>query len=70
MFYHICKAIEREQLATPDEPVVPISDADVYVKTRKRYNEREYKLPTAAIKEKIVSYILVIEYVSCTVLVC
>ncbi|KAK1359104.1 hypothetical protein POM88_043578 [Heracleum sosnowskyi] len=39
-------AIERMQKAKPDEPPTPISDTDIYVKTRKRDETREYKLPT------------------------
>ncbi|KAL8101227.1 hypothetical protein AgCh_033197 [Apium graveolens] len=46
-------AIERERLAKPVEQIVPISDADVYVKTRKREAKREYKLPTNVVEKKI-----------------
>ncbi|KAL8105340.1 hypothetical protein AgCh_029216 [Apium graveolens] len=46
-------AIERERLAKPDEPIVPILDVDVYVKTRKRDVKREYKLPTDVVEKKI-----------------
>ncbi|KAL6579534.1 hypothetical protein OROMI_009750 [Orobanche minor] len=47
------EAIERAFLATPEEAPVPISDADVYVKTHKRKSEREYKLPTDEVVKKV-----------------
>ncbi|KAL6586142.1 hypothetical protein OROMI_002786 [Orobanche minor] len=46
-------AIERALTAKPDEPPAPITDADVYVKTRKRTTGREYKLPTDVVEKKI-----------------
>ncbi|KAL8092246.1 hypothetical protein AgCh_034510 [Apium graveolens] len=54
-FAQVCHkmAIERERLDKPDEPIIPISDADVYVKTRKRDAKREYKLPTDVVEKKI-----------------
>ncbi|KAL8097245.1 hypothetical protein AgCh_030391 [Apium graveolens] len=54
-FAQVCHkmAIKRERLAKPDEQIVPISDADVYVKTRKRDAKREYKLPTDVVEKKI-----------------
>ncbi|KAL8090711.1 hypothetical protein AgCh_039959 [Apium graveolens] len=54
-FAQVCHkmAIERERLAKPDEPIVPISDAEVYVKTRKRDAKREYKLHTDVVEKKI-----------------
>ncbi|KAL6581960.1 hypothetical protein OROMI_005974 [Orobanche minor] len=54
-FAQICHkmAIERALTAKPDEPPAPITDADVYVKTRKRTTGREYKLPTDVVEKKI-----------------
>ncbi|KAL6547405.1 hypothetical protein OROMI_023126 [Orobanche minor] len=54
-FVQVCHnmAIERALLDTPEEAPVPISDADVYVKTRQRKSEREYKLPTDEVVKKI-----------------
>ncbi|XP_063942347.1 uncharacterized protein LOC135150129 [Daucus carota subsp. sativus] len=54
-FAQVCHKMEiaREQAAKPDEPAPPISDADIYVKTRKRDSAREYKLPTDAVEKKI-----------------
>ncbi|KAL6558847.1 hypothetical protein OROMI_019197 [Orobanche minor] len=54
-FAQVCHnmAIERALLATPEEAPVPISDVDVYVKTRQRKSEREYKLPTDEVVKKI-----------------
>ncbi|KAK1359107.1 hypothetical protein POM88_043581 [Heracleum sosnowskyi] len=46
-------AIERMQKAKPDEPPTPISDTDIYVKTRKRDETREYKLPIYVVTKKI-----------------
>ncbi|KAL6518137.1 hypothetical protein OROMI_033838 [Orobanche minor] len=46
-------AIERALTAKRDEPPAPITDADVYVKTRKRTTGQEYKLPTDVVEKKI-----------------
>lgn len=37
------------------EPPPPLSDAAIFIKTRKRHPNRTYKLPVEAIKKKIVS---------------
>lgn len=43
-----------------EKPLPPVSDADVYLKTRKRDPKRDYMLPTKDIEEKIVSILLLI----------
>lgn len=50
-----CKALERALKATLEQPPVPISDGDVYVKTGKRESVRTYKLPTEDVEKKVVS---------------
>ena len=51
----LCKALKRALKATSEQPPAPISDADVYVKTRKRKSTRTYKLPTEDVDKKVVS---------------
>ncbi|XP_063937382.1 uncharacterized protein LOC108203821 [Daucus carota subsp. sativus] len=46
-------ALERALKATREQPPAPISDADVYVKTRKRESTRTYKLPTEDVEKKV-----------------
>nr|XP_017228464.1 PREDICTED: uncharacterized protein LOC108203795 [Daucus carota subsp. sativus] len=46
-------ALERALKATREQPPAPISDADVYVKTRKRESTRTYKLPTEVVEKKV-----------------
>lgn len=46
-------------MAKPEEPPTPITDADVYVETRKRHENKQYKLPTDLVEKKIVSFVLV-----------
>ena len=53
--FFFCKALERALKATREQPPAPISDADVYVKTRKRESTRTYKLPTEDVEKKVVS---------------
>lgn len=45
--------IKREQLAKPEEPPAQISEADIYIKTRKREETREYKLPTDVVTKNL-----------------
>lgn len=39
----------------PDEAPAQISDAHIFIETRKRKPDREYKVPTEVLKKKIVS---------------
>lgn len=62
--HYLCKVLEKEAVEPPnpvdsentdEEPPAPISDAHLFIETRKRNPKREYKVPAEAVLKKIVS---------------
>lgn len=46
--------------ADAKEPPPPVTEAEIFVETRKRDENREYKLPITGIQKKVVSVVWVV----------